>query len=169
MVRLLILSRKIGKPDNFPGTVDFMAKKKKHDDTTIATNRKAHYNYIVMESLECGIVLVGSEVKSLKNHKVSLDEAYARVKGKEVWLINCDIAEYKEARINHAPKRPRKLLLHQREIEKFAEKATEKGLTLIPLKIYFVKNKAKVLVGVCKGKKQYDKRETIKKRDLSRE
>ena len=146
-----------------------MAKKKKTPDTSIAVNRKAQHDYVVTDSLECGIMLVGSEVKSIRGHKVSLSESYAKIKGGEVWLINCDIAEYKEARINHAPKRPRKLLLHRREIEKFAAKATEKGFTLIPLKMYFEKGKVKVLLGVCKGKREYDKRETLKKRDVSRE
>lgn len=145
-----------------------MAKKKK-DDTAITTNRKAKHDYAVLETLECGIMLVGSEVQSVKNHKVSLDESYAKVKDNEVWLINCDIAEYKEARVNHAPKRPRKLLLHRREIDKFAAKATVKGYTLVPLKMYFVKGRAKVLLGIAKGKHEWDKRETIKKRDLSRE
>jgi SsrA-binding protein len=144
-------------------------KKKKVYDNTITTNRKSKYNYIITETLECGIVLVGSEVKSLRNHKVSLEESYARIKNNEVWLINCDIAEYKDARINHQPKRPRKLLLHKREINKFASKATEKGFTLIPVKLYFEKGKAKVLIGVGKGKKEYDKRESLRKRDLLRE
>ena len=145
-----------------------MAKKKK-EESAIATNRKAKHDYAVLETLECGIMLVGSEVKSIRGHKVSLSESYAKIKGGEVWLINCDIAEYKEARINHAPKRPRKLLLHRREIEKFAAKATEKGFTLIPLKMYFEKGKVKVLLGVCKGKREYDKRDTLRKRDASRE
>jgi len=146
-----------------------MAKKKKTTDNNICTNRKASHNYQVLESLECGIVLVGSEIKSIRQHKVSLEESYAKVKGDEVLMINCDIAEYKDARINHQPKRPRKLLLHRREIEKFAAKATEKGFTLIPLKMYFVKGRAKVLIGVCKGKREFDKRESIKKRDMERD
>ena len=143
--------------------------KKSKDPTIITTNRKAQHDYTVLEFLECGLKLVGSEVKSLRNHKVSLDESYAKVENREVWLINCDIAEYKEARYNHAPKRPRKLLLHKREIDKIASKAVQKGYTLIPLKLYFKDGRAKVLLGVCKGKREYDKRETIKKRDLSRE
>jgi len=143
--------------------------KKPKDPTIITTNRKAQHDYAVLEFLECGLKLVGSEVKSLRNHKVSLDESYAKVENHEVWLINCDIAEYKEARYNHAPKRPRKLLLHKREIDKVAAKATQKGYTLIPLKLYFKDGRAKVLLGVCKGKREFDKRESIKKRDLSRE
>jgi SsrA-binding protein len=143
--------------------------KKKEKDNTIATNRKARHDYEIIDSLECGIMLVGSEVQSVKNHKVSLGESYARVKDNEVWLINCDIAEYKEARVNHAPKRPRKLLLHRREIDKFASKATVKGYTLVPLKMYFVKGRAKILLAVCKGKREYDKRSDLKSRDAKRE
>ena len=123
--------------------------------------------------MECGIALVGSEVKSLRNGKVSLEEAFARVKDSEVWLLGCDIPEYTEAsRFNHQPKRPRKLLMHRREINKFAAKAFIKGYTLVPLKMYFREGKAKVLVGVCRGKKEYDKREAMKtatvKRDIHR-
>ncbi len=144
---------------------------KEHDnERVIALNRAAKHEYEVLDSLECGIVLVGSEVKSLRRGKVSVDEAYGRIKGNEVWLINCDIPEYLEAsRFNHEPKRPRKLLLHRREIRKFASKAYEKGLTLVPLKLYFKEGKVKVLLGVCKGKKLFDKRETMKKATMQRE
>ncbi len=136
----------------------------------IALNRAAKHEYEVLDSLECGLMLVGSEVKSLRRGKVSLDEAYGRIKADEVWLINCDIPEYLEAsRFNHEPKRPRKLLLHRREIRKFASKAYEKGLTLVPLKLYFKEGKAKVLLGICKGKKLFDKRETMKKATMQRE
>lgn len=136
----------------------------------IALNRAAKHEYEVLDSLECGVVLVGSEVKSLRRGKVSVDEAYGRIKGNEVWLINCDIPEYLEAsRFNHEPKRPRKLLLHRREIRKFASKAYEKGLTLVPLKLYFKEGKVKVLLGICKGKKLFDKRETMKKATMQRE
>ncbi len=118
----------------------------------------------MLDTLECGIVLVGSEVKSLRNGKISLEESYARVKADEVWLIGCDIPEYTEAnRYNHLPKRPRKLLLHRREIKRFAGLATQKGLTLVPLKIYFKEGRAKVLLGLCKGKQLHDKREAMKK------
>jgi SsrA-binding protein len=136
----------------------------------IALNRAARHEYEVLDSLECGLMLVGSEVKSLRRGKVSLDEAYGRIKGDEVWLMNCDIPEYLEAsRFNHEPKRPRKLLLHRREIRKFASKAYEKGFTLVPLKLYFKEGKAKVLLGICKGKKLFDKRETMKKATMQRE
>jgi SsrA-binding protein len=118
----------------------------------------------VIDTLECGIALVGSEVKSLRNGKVSLEEAYGRMKTNEVWLVGCDIPEYVQAnRFNHEPKRPRKLLLHRREIRKYASKAYETGFTLVPLKMYFKRGKAKVLLGICKGRKLHDKREKLKK------
>ena len=124
----------------------------------------------MLDTLECGIVLVGSEVKSLRNGKISLEESYARVKGAEVWLIGCDIPEYTEAnRYNHVPKRPRKLLMHRREIKRFAGLATQKGLTLVPLKIYFKEGRAKVLLGLCKGKQMHDKREAMKKAQTQRD
>lgn len=138
---------------------------------TITENRKARHRFQVLDTLECGLVLVGSEVKSLRQGKVSLDEAYARIKGREVWLVGCDIPEYLQATIwNHEPKRPRKLLIHAREFKKFAGRATEKGLTLVPLKLYFnERGLAKVLIGLCKGLKLHDKRENLKKADAKRE
>ncbi len=123
-----------------------------------------------METLECGIVLVGSEVKSLRQGKVSLDEAYGRVRGGEVWLVGCDIQEYTFShRLNHEPRRPRKLLIHRREIKKFANRAFEQGLTLVPLKMYFKEGRAKLLLGLCRGRKTYDKREALKKADVRRD
>ena len=145
-------------------------KAEKPNDRPIADNRKARHKYAVIETLECGLALTGSEVKSLRNGKVSLDEAYARVKDNEAWLIGCDIPIYAQATIwNHEPTRPRKLLLHRREVLKFAGLAHEKGLTLVPLKIYLKRNIIKVELGLAKGKKDYDKRETIKKRDAERQ
>ncbi len=130
---------------------------------SIAQNRKASHNYLVLETLECGIALVGSEVKSLRDGKVSMEEAYARVKDYEVWLMGCDIAEYTQAnQFNHLPKRPRKLLLHRREIKRFASQAFQKGLTLVPLKMYFKEGRAKVLLGLCKGKQKHDKRQAMR-------
>ena len=124
----------------------------------------------MLDTLECGIVLVGSEVKSLRTNGPSLDEAYARVDRGEVWLVGCDIPEYKNATMwNHEPKRRRKLLMHAREIRKFASQAYEKDLTLVPLKMYFKEGRAKVLLGICKGKKRYDKRESLKKKDMQRD
>ncbi|OUT63054.1 MAG: SsrA-binding protein [Planctomycetaceae bacterium TMED10] len=136
----------------------------------IAENRRARRNYEIIDTLECGIALQGSEVKSLRAGKVSLDEAYGRILNKEVWLIGCDIAEYSHANVmNHEPRRPRKLLLHRREIHKFASKATERGLTLVPLKMYFKSGKAKILMGVGRGRKLFDKREKLKKETLKRD
>jgi len=115
-------------------------------------------------------VLVGSEVKSIRQGKVTLAESHARMKQGEVWLVGCDIAEYVQAnRFNHEPRRPRKLLLHRSELRKFASKAYEKGLTLVPLKMYFKQGRVKVLLGVCRGKKQHDKRESLKKADSRRD
>lgn len=114
-------------------------------------------------------MLVGSEVKSLRTGQLSLEEAYAKVKAEEVWLMGCDIPEYVQAnRLNHVPKRPRKLLMHRREMKKFAKQAKEKGLTLIPLKMYFTEGRAKVLLGLCKGRKLHDKREVLKKHSAQR-
>ncbi len=125
---------------------------------------------MVLDSLECGIVLVGSEVKSLREGRVSLDEAYGRLRNGEVWLLGCDIQEYLEAnRFNHNPRRARKLLLHRREIHRFAGRAFERGLTLVPLKMYFKRGRAKVLLGVCQGKKKHDKREAMKRAEARRE
>ncbi len=136
----------------------------------IAQNRKARHNYTVLDTVECGIVLVGSEVKSLRNGQLSLEEAYARVMRGEVWLVNCDIQEYGHANaLNHEPRRRRKLLMHRREILKFAGQAYENKLTLVPLKMYFKRGRAKVLLGLCKGKRQYDKRESLKKCDMQRD
>lgn len=146
---------------------------KKEDDKNervIADNRKARHNYTVLDSLECGIMLVGSEVKSLRVGGLSLDEAYGRVEGNVVWLVAANIAEYPFSHeLNHEPKRRRKLLMHRREIRKFADKATEKGLTLVPLKMYFKEGRAKVLLGICRGKQKQDKRQSIKDRDNKRE
>jgi len=150
-------------------------RKKKASDVNpnqrpITENRKARHNFTVLDTLECGIVLTGSEVKSLRTGKVSLAEAYGRVKEDEVWLIGCDIAEYVQAnRFNHEPRRPRKLLLHRREIKRFAHRAYEKGLTLVPLKMYFMEGRAKVLLGICKGRQRHDKREAMKQAEARRE
>lgn len=132
-------------------------------EKVIAENRKARHEYEIVDTLECGIALVGSEVKSLRAGKMSLDEAYGRVDAAEVWLIGSDIPEYEKAnRLNHQPKRPRKLLLHRREIRKFAGLAYEKGLTLVPLKMYFKNGRVKVLMGIGRGRKLHDKREKLK-------
>ena len=136
----------------------------------IATNRKAHFNYEILERYEAGLSLVGSEVKSLREGKANLSDAYAIIRNDEAFLLNCHINPYSHANLlNHEPLRTRKLLLHKHEIQKLIGKTQEKGLTLIPLRLYFKKGKAKVELGVAKGKKLYDKRETIKRREINRE
>lgn len=137
----------------------------------VAENRKAKHKFEVLDTLECGLALVGSEVKSLRSGRISLDEAYGRVRDGEAWLVGCDIPEYPQATIwNHEPKRPRKMLMHRREMRRFANQAHEKGLTLVPLKIYFnERGVAKVLLGLCRGKQLHDKREAIKKADVQRD
>jgi len=132
-------------------------------ERVVAENRKARHEYEILDTLECGIVLVGSEVKSLRAGRMSLDEAYGRIEGGEAWLLGCDIPEYDKAnQLNHKPKRPRKLLLHRREMRKFASQALEKGLTLVPLKMYFKDGRVKVLIGVGRGRQLHDKRQKLK-------
>jgi SsrA-binding protein len=136
----------------------------------IATNRKAHYEYEILEKYEAGIVLKGTEVKSLRNKNVSLNESFAQLRNDEVFLYNLDISPYEQGnRENHEPKRVRKLLLHRREIRKLTGKVQQKGFTLIPTKIYFKNGLAKVEIGVGRGKRLHDKRESIKKRMVDRE
>jgi SsrA-binding protein len=136
----------------------------------VVRNRRALHEYEITEKLECGIVLVGTEVKSLRESQSSLDDAYARLESGEVWMHGSDIPEYSMGnRLNHKPKRPRKLLLHRREIEKFAGKATQRGFTLIPLRLYFKNGLAKVELAVAKRRKMHDKREVKKKTEVQRE
>ncbi|EMI56081.1 MULTISPECIES: SsrA-binding protein SmpB [Rhodopirellula] len=138
--------------------------------TPVAENRKAKFRYEILDSIECGIMLRGSEVKSMREGKLSLDEAHIRVTDGELWLVNADLAQYSNAGLwNHDPRRARKLLVHQKEFNKFAGRAHERGLTLIPLRVYFNdRGIAKCVMGLVKGKKLHDKRETIKKRDTDR-
>jgi SsrA-binding protein len=156
-----------------PSEENAMAKKNsptEEDIQVICRNKRATYEYEIFDTLECGVVLTGTEVKSLRESSVSLEEAYARIGDGEVWLIGSDIPEYAMAnRFNHKPKRPRKLLMHKREIAKFAGKASQQGYTLIPLRLYFKKGRAKVELAVARGKKQYDKRESQKKAEAQRE
>src|SRR5437868_9748502 len=146
-------------------------KPKDADDVQpICRNKRAYHQYEVFDALECGIVLTGTEVKSLREHAASLEEAYAKIDGGEVWLIGSDIPEYTMGnRLNHKPKRPRKLLLHKSEIAKFAGKASQQGYTLVPLRLYFKEGRAKVEIGVARGKKLYDKRQTQKKSEAAKE
>jgi SsrA-binding protein len=133
-------------------------------------NRKAKFDYFIEESIEAGIVLTGTEIKSLRLGKANIKDSYAIIRNNEAYLLNAHISEYTEGnRFNHDETRTRKLLLHKKEIIKLSNKIELEGYTLIPLKIYFSKGKAKVLIGVCKGKKNFDKRETIKQRDIDRE
>ncbi len=132
-------------------------------------NRKAKHNYEIFESIECGIVLTGTEIKSIKNGKANIRDSYAVVKKDEVFLLNMHISPYENGNIfNHDETRTRKLLLHKKEIYKLRDKIRLEGYTLVPLKVYLKDGRAKVLLGVAKGKKNYDKRETIKKRDIDR-
>jgi SsrA-binding protein len=136
----------------------------------VARNRRARHEYDLLEKVEAGMVLTGTEVKSLRTGKASLEESYAGLENGEVWLYGCDIPEYLEAnRMNHKAKRPRKLLLHRSEIQKVAAKSSERGLTLVPLQIYFKNGLAKVELCVARGRKTYDKREALKQQDAKRE
>ncbi len=133
-------------------------------------NKKAYFDYTVLEELEAGISLVGTEIKSVRKGSVDLKDSFITIKNREAFILNMYIAKYEEGNIfNHDERRTRKLLLHKKEITKLKEKVSAEGLTLIPLKLYFKKNHVKVLVGLCKGKKLYDKRASIKERDLKRE
>lgn len=133
-------------------------------------NRKAKFNYFVIDDIEAGIELKGTEIKSIRKGKASIEDAYARIKNGEVFIINMFIAKYEEGNIfNHDERRERKLLLHKSEINKLSKKLELDNYTLVPLKLYFRNSKAKILLGLCKGKKLYDKRETIKKRDIERD
>ncbi len=148
---------------NAKGSAKAGAKDDKPVERVVAENRKARHEYEIIDTLECGIALVGSEVKSLRAGRMSLDEAYGRIEGDEAWLLGCDIPEYEKAnQLNHKPKRQRKLLLHRREIRKFAGQAFEKGLALVPLKMYFKNGRVKVLMGIGRGRKLHDKRQKLK-------
>ena len=133
-------------------------------------NKKAYFDYFVLETFEAGIALTGTEIKSIRSGNANLKDTYARIKNNEVYVINMYIKKYDNASVfNHDERRERKLLLHKNEIIKLADKVKLEGFSLIPLELYFKNNKAKILLGIGKGKKLYDKRETIKKRDLERE
>ncbi len=150
-----------------------MANKKsasREGEQTICVNRQARHNYFIDETYEAGLVLLGSEVKSLRDGKANLKDSYARVQKGEAFLINAHVSPYPGAnRFNHEPTRPRKLLLHAREIERLTGKTKEKGFTLVPLKMYFKNGRAKVELGLARGKKLYDKRETLRRKDAERE
>ncbi len=140
------------------------------EEQIVCVNRQARHNYFIDETFEAGLVLVGSEVKSLRDGKANLSDSYARIQNGEAFLVNAHMSPYPGAnQFNHEPTRTRKLLLHQREIERLTGKTRERGLTLIPLKLYFRRGKAKVELALARGKKLYDKRETLRRRAADRE
>ena len=143
----------------------------KGKEKTIATNRKARYDYFIDETYEAGVVLTGTEIKSARAGRVNLRDSYVQIKNGELWLIDTHIAPYKQAgRSSHEPKRPRKLLMHRREINRLQGKVQEKGYTIVPLRFYLKNNKwAKVEIALARGKRLYDKRQAIRKRDAQRE
>jgi SsrA-binding protein len=137
---------------------------------TVATNRKAYHNYHIQDSIEAGIALTGSEIKSIRDGRVSLGDAYIKPEAGELWLLNAHIARYEPGSyLSHAPTRPRKLLLHRKQIDNLSSKVLERGFTLVPLKLYIKDSIAKVEVALARGKKLYDKRETIIRRETERE
>jgi len=137
---------------------------------TVATNRKAYHNYHLQESIEAGIALTGTEIKSIRAGRLSLGDAYVSPQGGELWLVNAHIARYEAGSyMSHEPRRPRKLLLHRKEINNLSRQVLEKGFTLVPLKLYIKGSIAKVEVALAKGKKLYDKRESIARREVARE
>ena len=132
-------------------------------------NKQAYFNYFVEDEIECGIVLTGTEIKSVRKGSVNIKDSYVRIKNNEAYIINMYIAKYEEAdKFNHDEYQERKLLLHKKEIKKLASSVSTEGYTLIPLNVYFKGSHAKVLVGLCKGKKNYNKKESIKERDIKR-
>ena len=140
------------------------------DRKIIAENRKARFDYFIEDTYECGIVLQGTEVKSVKNGNISFPDAFAEIVNGEVWVKNFHISEYSFSSIfNHNPDRPKKLLLHAEEIKRLTRRVEEKGCTLIPLDFYLKNGRVKLTLGVCKGKKMYDKRASIKERDVQRD
>jgi len=137
---------------------------------TVATNRKAFHNYHIGEKIEAGIALTGSEIKSVRSGRVSLGDAYVRPEGGELWLLNAHIARYEASSyLSHEPTRPRKLLLHRKEIDSLSSKVAEKGMTLVATRLYLKGSIAKVEIALAKGKKLYDKRESISRREVDRE
>ena len=136
---------------------------------TVATNRKAYHNYHIEDSIEAGIALTGTEIKSIRAGRVNLGDAYVRAEAGELWLVNAHIARYEAASyLSHEPTRPRKLLLHRKQIDSLASKVKEKGFTLVPIRLYIKDSVAKVEVALARGKRQYDKRESIARREADR-
>jgi len=145
------------------------SKKDASKDRVVCRNRRAKHDYEILDSLVCGVVLTGSEVKSIRDNKVTIEDAYARIEGGQLWLHQCDIAEYANASMfNHLRQRPRKLLLNKRELRKFAEAGSQKGQTLVALEVSFVRGYVKVLIGIGRGRREHDKRQKLKKDDSDR-
>jgi len=145
-------------------------RKKSDESNIIARNKKARFEYEVLDTIEGGMALLGSEVKSLRNRDVNINDAFVRPRRQELWLLGANIKPYAQATIvNHEPLRPRKILLHRREIRRIVSRIAERGHTVVPLKMYWKRGMAKVLLGIVRGKRTYDKRETIKKRDVQRD
>lgn len=147
-----------------------MSEKRDASEKLFATNKKAFHDYFILEKLEAGIVLVGTEVKSIREARINLKDSYAMVKQGEAFLLNCHISPYSHGnRQNHDPTRTRKLLLHDKEIRKLIGKTQEKGLTLVPLRVYLRRGKIKVELGIARGKKLHDKRETERRKEMDQE
>ena len=147
-----------------------MPDKKDEKQRDVAVNRRAYHDYFIDEKLEAGVMLTGTEVKSVRNGRTNLRDGFVRIDGREAWLENVHISPFEQASVmNHEPMRPRKLLMHRKEIASLIGKVRQKGYTLIPLRVYFARNRAKVEVGLARGKRQYDKREAIAERDAKRE
>lgn len=142
----------------------------KRNSAPAVDNRRARHEFHILESMEAGIALTGTEIKSIRQGGISLNEAYARVRDGEIWLLGMHVPPYKQGSFSNVePSRPRKLLLHKEQIERLGGKAAEKGLTIVPLRLYFTRGKVKIEIGLAKGKKLWDKRETVAKRDVERE
>ena len=160
----------VGRP--FQGRHPTMTKKTERElaQANIAENRKAHHDYHLLETFEAGLVLLGTEVKAIREGRVNLRDSYARVEAGEVYLFNVNISAYSHrGYADHEPLRRRKLLMHRGEIRKLIGKTVERGMTLVPVRMYFKNGRVKVAISLAKGKKEYDKRETIKRRDVDRE
>ncbi|GHP15129.1 SsrA-binding protein [Lentilactobacillus fungorum] len=149
-----------------------MAKKKpkQKNDNLMAQNKKARHDYSILETYEAGIVLTGTEIKSIRDRRINLKDGFVQIRNDEAWMMNVHISEYAQGnQFNHDPLRNRKLLLHKKQIRKLAQASQDKGITIVPLKVYLKDGFAKVLIGVAKGKREFDKRETIKRRDQKRQ
>ncbi|MFC6259468.1 SsrA-binding protein SmpB [Levilactobacillus fujinensis] len=145
-------------------------KSKKTPDNVLAQNRKARHEYTVTDTIEAGLVLTGTEIKSMRERRINLQDGFAQIRNNEAWLMNVHISEYVQGnRFNHDPLRNRKLLLHKKEIRRLGIATKDKGVTLVPLRVYLKHGFAKVLIGVAQGKREFDKRETIKRREQDRQ